>query len=130
MTNHAETQAFVDAFFPAVERGDINLLRTFYNEDARIWHSRDEIEETVDQNMQLISSFIARVKDRKYEQVRRDFFEGGFVQTHVVTGILEDGSKLAFPVALICRLKNGKIQRLEEYFDGGRSPMKGFTHTA
>lgn len=129
MTDHGETQAFIDKFFPAVERGDMATLRSLYNDDATIWHSRDEVNETVEQNMELIGAFIQRVSNRKYEQVRRYFFDGGFAQTHVTTGDLADGGRIALPVALFCKLRDGKVERLEEYFDSSKSPLRGFAHT-
>jgi len=45
-------------------------------------------------------------------------FPGGFVQQHVLKGkrVHDDGA-VRLPCAIICKVENGKITRLDEYFD-------------
>jgi hypothetical protein len=47
-------------------------------------------------------------------------FEGGFVHQHELRGVRADGVKLALPACLVCLVKDGKITRLDEYFDSAR----------
>ena len=44
-------------------------------------------------------------------------FPGGFVQQHTLKGVRQDGSKAELIAAIICQVKDGKITRLDEYFD-------------
>ena len=45
-------------------------------------------------------------------------FPGGFVQQHVLTGTRRhDGVAVRLPCAIICQLEEGRIKRLDEYFD-------------
>ena len=46
---------------------------------------------------------------------------GGFVQQHVLRGTRKhDGARLALPAYVVCAVKDGKITRLDEYFDSAR----------
>jgi ketosteroid isomerase-like protein len=48
-------------------------------------------------------------------------FPGGFVQQHVLRGTRKhDGERLALPACIVCAVKDGKITRLDEYFDSAR----------
>lgn len=113
-------------FFGAVESGDIETFVSCYGPDARIWHSRDEADTDVQQNREMQEMFKARVKNRRFEIVSRNIFDGGFVQEHVVHGIMPDGSAMRLPVLLIAHLDNsGLFNRISEYFDSAKSPMAG-----
>lgn len=47
----------------------------------------------------------------------REFFEGGFVQRHILHGKLESGELIAAPVCLVVHVSRRKIVRLFEYLD-------------
>ncbi|KCZ88853.1 nuclear transport factor 2 family protein [Hyphomonas johnsonii] len=124
--NHTDMNTVADSFFAAVEAGDIAAIKSMYDPDIRIWHSRDEANTDMAQSMELLSMFFDRVSDRKYEVRARHFYEGGFMQEHVVHGSMQDGSKLNLPVCFVCSLSPaGKILRIAEYCDSAKSPLKG-----
>jgi ketosteroid isomerase-like protein len=47
-------------------------------------------------------------------------FDGGFVHQHVLSGTRKDGARLSLPACLVCEVKDGRITRLDEYFDSAR----------
>lgn len=113
-------------FFVAVENGDLDSVVANYHPDVRIWHSRDEADTDIEQNKELLSSFFEMVSERKYEIVRRQYFDDGFVQEHIVHGIMQDGSSFRLPVGFLCHVdEQGLIRRIAEYCDSNRSPLKG-----
>ncbi|MBB4632730.1 DUF4440 domain-containing protein [Sphingosinicella soli] len=61
-------------FFDAVERGDVATLRSFYSDDARIWHNTDEAEQTADENAEALSGFTKRITDRVYADRRVNIY--------------------------------------------------------
>jgi len=104
-------------FFSAIERGDLNAVRELYSPQAEIWHNVTGRSQTRDENLDLLRFFTGRVRERRYEVLAREFFEGGFVQRHVLHGKLESGKAIAAPVCLVVYVSGGKIDRLFEYLD-------------
>ncbi|MBB4632731.1 nuclear transport factor 2 family protein [Sphingosinicella soli] len=42
------------------------------------------------------------------------------MQQHTLYGTRQDGERLTLPACMVCRVENGKITRLDEYFDSAR----------
>lgn len=121
-----ELEVLANRFFAAIEAGDEATIVSMYHPDVRVWHVRDEADTDIEQSRELIRLFFKRVPDRRLELIRRHTFEGGFVQEHVVHGTLPDGSTLRLPVCFLCHVgADGRIRRIAEYFDAGKSPLKG-----
>ena len=116
--------ALADRFFNAVENGDIEAVKACYSPDLRAWHSRDEAWTDISQNLELIQNFFSRVPDFHFEIERRFYTEEGFVQQHVVHGHVGD-DLIRLPVCFVALVTDGYIVKLWEYFDSGKSPMKG-----
>ncbi|MGB3626231.1 MAG: nuclear transport factor 2 family protein [Henriciella sp.] len=124
--DHSEMELAANTFFGAVEKGDIDTIRSMYDPDIRIWHSRDEANTDMKQSVELLTMFFDRVSDRKYEVLSRHFHEGGFVQEHIVHGKLKDGTVMRLPVCFLCTFAdNGRFLRIAEYCDSAKSPLKG-----
>jgi ketosteroid isomerase-like protein len=105
-------------FFDAVERGDLAAVKSFYAPHARIWHNTDELEQTPQDNLKTLEGFVARIADRRYEHRRLNAFPGGFVHQHVLTGKrTKDGVPIKLEACIVCAVEDGRITRLDEYFD-------------
>ena len=115
MTDEIDTIA--SAFFAAIERGDLDVVRELYSAEAEIWHNVTNRVQTRDENLALLRYFTRRVSERRYEVLAREFFDGGFVQRHVLHGRLESGDLIAAPVCLVIHVSKGRIDRLFEYLD-------------
>ncbi|SKB25906.1 nuclear transport factor 2 family protein [Sphingopyxis flava] len=105
-------------FFDAIEAGDIDAMRNSFTPDAEIWHNTDEKIVTPAQTAETLTGMVARIKDREYAERRLAVFPGGFVQQHVLKGrrVHDDGA-VRLPCAIVCKVVDGKITRLDEYFD-------------
>lgn len=115
-----DIRALAQRFFDSVERGDIEAVRGCYADDARIWHNTDGLEQTAEENAEVLRGFIQRIRDRVYADRHLNIFLGGFVQRHVLHGTRADGVRLALPACIICTVEAGKITRLDEYFDSAQ----------
>ena len=105
-------------FFDSIEEGDIAAMKNSFAADAEIWHNTDELVGTPEQTAAVLTGMVARIKDREYADRRLTTFPGGFVQQHVLKGVrVHDDGPVRLPCAIVCKVENGKITRLDEYFD-------------
>ena len=120
MTDDA-MRALAKRFFDCVEAGDIDGLVACYAPDAKIWHNTDEQIQGPEDNKKTLAGMVTRILDRVYDNRRVEVFPGGFLQQHVLRGTRKhDGVRLALPACIICQVEDGKITRLDEYFDSAR----------
>jgi len=114
-------RALAKRFFDCVEAGDIDGLVACYAPDVEIWHNTDEQIQGPEDNRKTLAGMVTRILDRVYDNRRVEVFPGGFLQQHVLRGTRKhDGVRLALPACIICQVKDGKITRLDEYFDSAR----------
>jgi ketosteroid isomerase-like protein len=110
--------ALAKRFFDAIEEGDIDTMYNSFAPGAPIWHNTDELIVTPDQTKATLAGMVKRITNRKYAERRVHAFPGGFVQQHALTGNrTHDGEAVRLPCAIVCAVENGKITRLDEYFD-------------
>ncbi len=112
-----EMEALADRLMGAIERGDIDTIKTCYAPDVRIWHNFDEIDQTLEDNIKIMHWMAKRLLDRKYTIESRRYFANGWVQQHVLTGTTPSGTAFRMPACIICQVKDGRVTRLEEYLD-------------
>lgn len=113
MSHSLET---AERFFRAIEAGDIEAVRGLYSVDAKIWHNTDQLQQTVSENMRVLSWMIKNIPERRYRIVTRWGMSEGFAQQHV----LELGTargRYAMPACIIAKVSAGRITRLDEYLD-------------
>ena len=115
--DEAAKRAFAKRFFDAIEQGDIDTVRDSYTPDVGIWHNFDDKVQSREENVATLTGMVARISDRSYDERRVEVFDGGFLQQHVLRGTRKDGSRVSLPACIICRLRDGKIARLDEYLD-------------
>jgi ketosteroid isomerase-like protein len=112
-----EIERLARGFFDAIEAGDIGKVRDTYASDAVIWHNFDGRESTREENLVTLNGFIRAVPSRRYTQRRLDVFDRGFVQRHLLAGKLANGKEVSLAACVVCAVKDGRITRLDEYFD-------------
>lgn len=118
MSDDNNIHAMAKQFFDAIEQGDIETMQNSFTPDAEIWHNTDELIVSPAQTAETLTGLVARIKDRRYADRRLTVYPGGFVQQHVLTGKrAHDDVEVRLPCAIICKVENGKITRLDEYFD-------------
>jgi ketosteroid isomerase-like protein len=104
-------------FFAAVSAGDLATVRAIYAPDAVIWHNNDDTEQTVDENLRVLRWATSRITGFRYEDVRRTATATGFMEQHTLRGTAPNGEELRVPACIVCTVRDGRITRLDEYFD-------------
>lgn len=117
MSDDAATRALAKRFFDAIEQGDVATVTDCYDPKVEIWHNFDEIVQTREENLETLKGMIGRLSDRLYDERQVETFPGGFVQQHVLRATRKDGLRVHLPAALVVRIRDGKIVRLDEYLD-------------
>jgi ketosteroid isomerase-like protein len=112
-----------ERFMAAIMAGDIDTVRSLYHPEAKVWHNFDQVSQTVDENMRVLSWMTRRVKELRYDEVRRVETPEGFAQQHVLRGVAPNGEKLEDPAAIFCTIEDGLITRLEEYLDSAQTAV-------
>jgi ketosteroid isomerase-like protein len=112
--------ALANRLFSAVERGDIDAVRAIYAPDAVIWHNNDGAQQTVDENLRVLAWATSKIAGFRYEDVRRTATAAGFIEQHVLRGRAPNGEELHVPACIVCKVADGRITRLDEYFDSAQ----------
>ena len=113
--------AVAERFFTAIERGDIDAVRAIYAPDARIWHNFDRKEQTVEENLRVLSWMSRNIANKRYVVERRIAIPGGFLQQHVLHADTA-GGPFEMPACIVVLVNaDGRIARLEEYLDSAQA---------
>ncbi|MBY0278082.1 nuclear transport factor 2 family protein [Candidatus Binatia bacterium] len=113
----ADKIAFARRFFAAVERGDLDTVRALYAPDAKIWTAQEPVERGPEENLAVLAWVKDNIKGFRYEDVRCQPTPTGFVEQHTTCGTAPGGGEFRFAACLVVRIEDGKVTRLEEYFD-------------
>ena len=116
----ADTQAVADVadrLFGAIERGDTALVEQLWDDDIVVWKVADRDRDR-ERALRVIAWFVDRTTDRRYEILDRQFFDGGFVQQHILHADGRNGGSISMRVGIVIKVgANGLISRIDEYFD-------------
>lgn len=107
----------VRQMFEAMERGDTARMSELYSPVATIWHNDGHGDQSASDNIALLSAFHQVISDLRYDVKRRFAVAGGVFQSHVARGTLPDGEGFAVDAAVYLGVADGRVTRVEEYFD-------------
>jgi len=107
-----------DRLFAAIAANDLDALRNdIYAPDVVVWHNNDNHEQLVDENLKVLNWLSRKVTDRRYDEVKRQATETGFVEQHVLRGTAPNGNELEVPACLVVTVRGDRISRIDEYID-------------
>ena len=107
-----------DRLFSAIEAGDVDAVAAIWSDDVTVWHAGDKRPSEKARAMRVIEWFVSATADRHYDVLDRRFFDGGFVQQHVLHGTARDGTPYSLRVGIIIGVgPDGLITRIDEYLD-------------
>jgi ketosteroid isomerase-like protein len=112
-----QTLDFARHFVGCIEKGDLEGVRKCYAPGATIWHNFDDVDQNVEENLKVLAWIVRKATDRRYEILRLEEIEGGYLQQHALHLTSQSGEKLVMHACLVVRLEEGRIRRLEEYVD-------------
>ncbi len=107
----------VEEMIAAIERGDVELVRSLYSPSIIVWANFDGRERDRDASLSLLDWLISVTTERRYEIVRRIEIEGGVLQQHVLHGTTTVGRTFSMPACLVVNIDNGLVVRIDEYLD-------------
>lgn len=110
---------FADRFFRAVSSSDMEAVDDFYSDDIAVWHNWSDTEQTKDENLATLGSIPQRYDSFEYTDARCVEIDGGFLRQHVIRAG-RNGKIVLIPAILRAYVDDGRIHRIEEYFDRGQ----------
>ncbi|HEV7423365.1 MAG TPA: nuclear transport factor 2 family protein [Mycobacterium sp.] len=111
------TEDVANRLFEAIERSDTAAIESLWADDVKVWHTGDACDNDRARALKVIRWFIDATTDRSYEILDRRFFDGGFVQQHVLRADGATGASITLRVCIVIMVDNGLITRIDEYFD-------------
>jgi ketosteroid isomerase-like protein len=118
----AAMDRLADRFFAAIEQGDMRTLASLYTADAVVWHNTDKREQPQAENVAMLATLSQLFSSLRYANVRRRFFDGGFVQQHDARITARTGERCSVAVCMVVIVREGKVARIDEYLDGAQLP--------
>jgi ketosteroid isomerase-like protein len=109
--------AVADRLFQAIENSDIATVEQLWDDHVVVWKVADRDRDR-ERALRVISWFVNTTTDRRYEIIDRQFFDGGFVQQHILHANGRNGGSISMRVCIVIKVgANGLISRIDEYFD-------------
>jgi ketosteroid isomerase-like protein len=123
----ATSLALADKLFAAIAANDLDALRNeVYAPDVVVWHNNDDHEQRIDENLKVLNWLSRTIADKRYEEVRRQGTEHGFVEQHVLRGTAPNGNEISVPACLVVTVTGDRISRIDEYIDSAAlAAMRG-----
>lgn len=112
-----DTMQLAERLFAAIADANVEAVRDIYAPDAVIWHNNDGLEQSAEDNLRVLQWVVRNIRNLRYENVRRQRTDSGFMQQHVLRGTAPNGHELSIPACIVCTVHNNRITRLEEYLD-------------
>jgi len=107
-----------DRLFAAIENGDADTVEKMWDDDVLVWKSAEPEDQVKTRALRVIFWFMETTTERRYEILDRQFFDGGFVQQHILHATSRKGGSIALRVCIVIKLgANGLITKINEYFD-------------
>ncbi|OBB69033.1 MULTISPECIES: nuclear transport factor 2 family protein [unclassified Mycobacterium] len=107
-----------DRLFTAIEKGDFAAVDRMWSDDIAVWRVGARRDDGKARALRVIDWFITATTERHYEILDRRFFEGGFVQQHILHATGHAGQSISMRVCIVIRVaSDGRLDRIDEYFD-------------
>jgi ketosteroid isomerase-like protein len=111
------SERLADAFFKAIEDGDVEAVDRLYAPSLVVWHSNDGLEQGKAANLATLGGMVRAMK-ATYTVIDRAASETLLAQRHTLT--LENRKtalSVDLNVAIFIRFQNDQIVRIDEYFE-------------
>jgi ketosteroid isomerase-like protein len=107
-----------ERLFSAIEAGDVDAVAAMWSDGVTVWHAGDKRPSEKARAMRVIEWFVSATADRHYDVLDRRFFDGSFVQQHVLHGTARDGTPYSLRVGIVIVVgRDGLITGIDAYLD-------------
>ena len=117
MTERAGGRQLAERFARAVAARDLDALATLFDDAASFWTNITRSAVSKAARLEQIALEFRTFARFAFEDARIDDFGTGFVLRATARGALPDGTTFAFPICIVADVRDGRIDRLEEYLD-------------
>lgn len=107
----------LDRLFDALAVGDLIAATACFTPDAKIRHSFDRLAQSPAEAAVGWAAMIDHFPERGIADKQCQATATGFVQQHLWTVRSAVGKRMAWPVCVVVRIRDGLIVRLDEYLD-------------
>jgi ketosteroid isomerase-like protein len=112
-----DNAALARKFFDCIEGGDIEGVIACCDPDIRIWHNTDGKDLVLADQIAGLRALGDHLSECRFKDRRTASFDGGFVLQYTFWARTLDGGMIRFPACVVGRVRNGRIERLDEYLD-------------
>jgi ketosteroid isomerase-like protein len=109
--------ALAHAVYDAAQAGDQALFLSYFAPDCVVWHNFDQVEQPIKEAAAALAAMAQHFSSLTYEERRYIPAPDGAVIQHVSRATLKDGRTVSIPTMQRMYISNGRIRRIEEYFD-------------
>jgi ketosteroid isomerase-like protein len=108
-----------DKFFRAIETSDLDALQQIYHDELEVWHNFTGIKQSKADNIASLA-MMSVLRSIKYEVQERITSGNRVAQRHRLCIETMAGMSFDLPVAIFITVRDGKIARIDEYFDSAQ----------
>jgi ketosteroid isomerase-like protein len=116
-TENSAAKCVADEFVAALESGDEAELARLYHPGLRFTIRTTGAAFDRDAALRSFRTMWHHLHDVAVEVVDRQITERGFLSQQVLRATLGDGVRIEVPMCMIFELRDGRIYRIDEYFD-------------
>lgn len=117
MQKASEHIALANELRARIEAGDVAGVDALYDDRAVVWRNIDNRELTKRQMLRVIEFLATQVDNLRYEDVRVNATESGYVQQHTLRCVAANGTPVEARACLVVAVEGGRVLRLDEYLD-------------
>ena len=117
MQNENEHVKLANDLRGRIETGDVQGVDALYDDRAIVWRNVDNRELVKKQMLKVIEFLATQVTELRYEDVRVQATDTGYVQQHTLRCIVANGQAVEAHACLVVTVEGGKVPRLDEYLD-------------
>ena len=104
-------------FVDAIDRVDLDALRSHLAPDARFWVNIGPTEYSADERLAVLDLERQNLRDHRTDDVRITVTDSGFVAQLTSLGTTTTGEAMRVAVCLVATVVDGRITRVDEYAD-------------
>jgi ketosteroid isomerase-like protein len=113
-------QRLAEELTAAFEQGDLATIDRIYHPRFILWRNINDVEDDRAKGIQAVANLHKSFSRIVQKNLKRSYFDGGYVQQFVFSGVTFDGSTMEGPMCMVILVEDGRILRIDEYYDSAQ----------
>lgn len=114
---HHEGIAVAERLAAAIAARDVEAVGELFADSITVWHNYNDSSQSKSENLAVLGRILRYAEEAAYENIRRIPIEAGFVEQHDLAFCLPGGQRIALPICMVAKVRDGQITQLDEYLD-------------